>query len=90
MSHTAVASDKLLNRAKRIRGQVEAIERSINEGSSCSDLLCLIASTRGAMNSLMAEIIEQHVEDNLLNGKNDRERVRAAEELLEVISAYLK
>ncbi len=90
MSHTAVTSDKLLNRAKRIRGQVEAIERSITEGSSCSDLLCLIASTRGAMNSLMAEIIEQHVEDNLLNAKNDRERVGAAEELLEVISAYLK
>ena len=59
MSHTAVAPDKLLNRVKRIRGQVEAIERSLTEGSSCADLLCLIASSRGAMNSLMAEVIEQ-------------------------------
>jgi DNA-binding FrmR family transcriptional regulator len=90
MSHTAVTSDKLLNRVKRIRGQVEAIERSLGEGSSCADLLCLIASTRGAMNSLMAEIIEQHVEDNLLNATSDRTRAAAAEELLDVISAYLK
>jgi DNA-binding FrmR family transcriptional regulator len=48
------------------------------------------ASTRGAMNSLMAEVIEQHVEDNLLNASNDRNRAAAAEELLDVISAYLK
>ena len=90
MAHTSVASDKLLNRVKRIRGQVEAIERALEAGDDCGDLLCLIASGRGAMSSLMAEIIEQHVRENLLENPNEKSRERAAEELFDVVAAYLK
>jgi DNA-binding FrmR family transcriptional regulator len=90
MAHTLNPTDKLLNRVRRIRGQVEAIERALMENQSCGDLLCLIASSRGAMNSLMAEIIDEHVRTNLLHAPGDRERAQAADELLDVIDSYLR
>jgi DNA-binding FrmR family transcriptional regulator len=90
MAHTANQEERLLNRVRRIRGQVEAIERSLSEGKGCADVLCLIAATRGAMNSLMAEVVEQHVRINLLDAPNDRKRLEAAEELIEVVETYLK
>lgn len=90
MAHTLNAQERLLNRVRRIRGQVEAIERSLNEGQGCADVLCLIAATRGAINSLMAEVVEQHVNLNVLGAPNDRKRHEAAEELIEVVATYLK
>lgn len=90
MAHTNNPKEKLLNRVRRIRGQVAAIERAIEGGENTSDLLCLIASSRGAMNSLMAELIAQHVKEGLLDASNDRERLAAADELLDVVNAYLR
>ena len=90
MAHTQNRQDRMLNRVRRIRGQVEAIERALEENRGCGEVLCLIAASRGAMNSLMAEVVEQHVHENVLEAPNDRLRLNAAEELVEVVSTYLR
>jgi DNA-binding FrmR family transcriptional regulator len=61
MAHTTHDKTKLLNRVRRIRGQVEAIERALTDDRECSDVLNTIAACRGAMNSLMAELVEGHM-----------------------------
>ena len=58
MSHTVREKTKLLNRVRRIRGQVEAVERALEQEIGCSDVLQLITSVRGAINGLMAEVVE--------------------------------
>jgi DNA-binding FrmR family transcriptional regulator len=60
MSHTIRQKNKLLQRVRRIRGQVEAIERALDEEIGCADVLQLIASARGAINGLMGEVMEDH------------------------------
>jgi DNA-binding FrmR family transcriptional regulator len=90
MAHTQNREERMLNRVRRIRGQVEAIERALEEKRGCADVLCLIAASRGAMNSLMAEVVEQHVRENVLEAANDRARLNAADELIEVVSTYLR
>lgn len=90
MAHTQNRQERMLNRVRRIRGQVEAIERALEENRGCADVLCLIAATRGAMNSLMAEVVEQHVRENVLEAENDRARHNAADELIDVVSTYLR
>jgi DNA-binding FrmR family transcriptional regulator len=90
MAHTLNQREKLLNRVRRLRGQVEAIERALNEEEGVADVLCLIAASRGAMNALMAELIEEHVHVRVLDAPNDRQRLQAAEELIEVVGTYLK
>jgi DNA-binding FrmR family transcriptional regulator len=54
MSHTTKDKQKLILRAKRIQGQVEALVRVLTEERECSEVLQVMSAARGAMNSLMA------------------------------------
>ena len=91
MSHTTREKAKLLARVRRIRGQVEAIERALEAEAGCADVLHLLAGARGAMNGLMAEVIEDHVREHVVaGGLADAARAEGADQLLDVIRAYLK
>jgi DNA-binding FrmR family transcriptional regulator len=90
MGHTRESKGKLLARARRIRGQVEAIENTLNAEHECADLLQLIAATRGAINGLMNEVIEGHVRHHVLSAKATTDERQGAEELIELVRSYLK
>jgi FrmR/RcnR family transcriptional regulator, repressor of frmRAB operon len=81
----------LVNRTRRLRGQVDAIERALDGEASCSDLLQRITAARGAINGLMAEVLEEHVREYLVDPISAEEvsREDAAEELIEIIHSYL-
>jgi DNA-binding FrmR family transcriptional regulator len=90
--HTAEQKQKLILRVRRIRGQIEAIERALDDEKDCSDLLQLITAARGAMNGLMAELLEDHVRFHVLDParKATSEQAIAADELIEMVRSYLK
>ncbi len=92
MAHTIREKAKLLARVRRARGQVEAVERALEEERGCAEVLQLVVAARGAMNSLMAEIIEDHIRMHVVDPARERDRRRAqgAEELIDVVQAYLK
>ena len=92
MSHTIKEKTKLLARVRRMRGQVEAVERALEQEKGCTAVLHLVVAARGAMNSLMAEIIEDHIRQHVVDPARERiaSRSRGAEELIEVVQAYLK
>jgi DNA-binding FrmR family transcriptional regulator len=90
MSHTNREKLKLLNRVKRVRGQIEAIERALEDEQGCADVLHLIVAARGALSGLMSEVIEDHIRLHVVDPARDSERSRGAEELIEVVQAYLK
>ena len=92
MSHTIAERQKLLARVRRIRGQVDAIERALETDAPCDKVLHLIAGVRGATTGLMAEVVEDHVRTHLVDeeahpGALNEEGV---EQLLEVVRTYLK
>jgi DNA-binding FrmR family transcriptional regulator len=92
MSHTIREKQKLLVRVRRLRGQVEAIERALEQESGCDKVMHLIAGVKGATSSLMTEVMEDHVRGHFVdaNRKNDGSRVEAAEQLIDVLHAYIK
>ena len=92
MSHTIREKTKLLNRVRRIRGQVEAVERALEQELGCADVLHLVAAVRGAINGLMAEVMEDHIRLHVVDPARERnsERAESAQELIEVVHAYLK
>ena len=92
MSHTIKESKKLLARVRRIRGQVEAIERALDNEAGCEEVMHLIAAMRGATAGLMAEVVEDHVRTHLVDAEKHPEalNVEAAEKLLDVVRTYLK
>jgi DNA-binding FrmR family transcriptional regulator len=92
MAHTIRDKKKLLNRVRRIRGQVEAVEKALDQERDCSELLQTIAACRGAINSLMAEVIEGHIRFHVVDpdAKPTSEQARAAQELMDVVKTYLR
>ena len=90
MSHTKSEKLKLLNRVRRIRGQVEALERALEDEKGCAAVLHMIVAARGAMSSLMSEVIEDHIRLHVVDPEKGAERSRGAEELIEAVQAYLK
>jgi DNA-binding FrmR family transcriptional regulator len=92
MAHLARDKKKLLNRVRRIRGQVEAIERALEEEGECSSMLQLIAGARGALNGLMAEVAEGHIRGHVIDPdrKPSDAQLEAADELVDLVHAYLK
>ncbi len=92
MSHTLRDKKKLLARARRIRGQVEALERALDEEKGCADVLHQIAAIRGAMQGLMAEVMEGHVREHLTGPDvtSPAARTQAADELITVLRTYLR
>jgi DNA-binding FrmR family transcriptional regulator len=91
MSHLDHEKQKLVARIKRIRGQVDSIERSLTAGDDCADVLMLLANIRGGINSLMAEVLEDHIRLHLLSSeKPSTQPAELAEDLIDLVRAYLK
>jgi len=92
MSHTIRNKASLLARVGRIRGQVEALERALQEEKGCAQIMQQIAAFRGAANGLMTEVIEEHVRTHVVNPSitSNASRSRGADELLEIVRTYLR
>ena len=92
MSHTVREKRRLLGRVRRIRGQVEGIERALEGEAGCDKVMHLIAGARGAMAGLMAEVVEEHVRTHLVDVDKHPKALNteAAEQLLDVVRTYLK
>ena len=92
MGHVLRDQKKLLARVRRIRGQIEGIERALSTETGCNQVLHLIASARGAMAGLMALVIEDHVRSHLVNEERHPGALNqeAAAQLLDVVRTYLK
>jgi DNA-binding FrmR family transcriptional regulator len=83
---------KLMNRVKRLRGQLEAIERSLDADDECAGVLQQATSCRGALDGFIAELIEDHIREHMVDPNAGRESAQAlaAEELIEIVHQYLK
>ncbi len=92
MSHTIEQKKNLVLRAKRIQGQVEALVRALDEERDCSEILQVMSAARGAMNSLMAELLEGHIRNHVLSGKQrpTSQQISAADEVIGMVKSYLK
>jgi DNA-binding FrmR family transcriptional regulator len=82
---------RLLSRIKRLRGQIDALERSVTAGDECADILMLLAAIRGGVNSLMAEILEDHIRLHIAHPDRTTESPEElTEDLIGLVRAYLK
>jgi DNA-binding FrmR family transcriptional regulator len=92
MAHTVREKQKLLMRVRRISGQIGALEKLLEEEADCSKTLHLTVACRGAINSLMAEILEGHIRFHVVNpdDKPTSEQIDAAQEVIDVVRSYLK
>jgi FrmR/RcnR family transcriptional regulator, repressor of frmRAB operon len=92
MGHLEQEKEKLLLRLRRLRGQIEGIERAVSADKECADVLRQATSCRGALEGFIAEVIEDHIREHMIDPKAARNdpRMLAAEELVDIVHQYLK
>ncbi|GGC69178.1 metal/formaldehyde-sensitive transcriptional repressor [Undibacterium terreum] len=91
MAHTVKSKKQLLTRVRRIKGQAEALERALEAETDCSAILQQIAGIRGAVNGLMAEVLEDHLREHLgPDAVDPRQRAEDMEQVVSVLKSYLK
>ena len=92
MGHTVREKKKLLNRVRRIRGQVDAVEKALEAEEDCALVIQTITAARGALNGLMAQLLEGHVREHLIDPrrKPTNDQLEAADVLVDVVRSYLR
>lgn len=92
MAHVVEGKQKLLNRVRRLRGQIDALERALDAEEGCSEVMRLLTTARGAINGIMAEVVEDHILMHMIDADRKRTNVEqeAADELLDVLRTYIK
>jgi DNA-binding FrmR family transcriptional regulator len=92
MAHTIRDKKKLLNRVRRVRGQIEAVERLLEGEKDCVEILQQIAACRGSINGLMSEVLEGHIRFHLVDRDQGRKsrKGNAVEEVVGIAKSYLK
>ena len=92
MAHLIKGKKGLAARIGRIRGQLNAVDRALSNNEDCYVVLQTVAACHGALNSLMALILEEHIRSHLLDTKPGKaaDRRRAARELIEIVNAFMR
>lgn len=90
MAHTTRQKAKLIARVRRIRGQMEGLERALEAEAGCDEVLRQLASARGALSGLTAEVMQGHLQEHVIAAPDEPDRVIAGQALMDVIRAYLK
>lgn len=88
MSHLSREKLDLINRTKKVIGQLEAVQRALEDDAHCSDILQRLAAARGAINSLMGELMEDHIRHHM--PRNSKSSEEAADDVIDIIRTYLK
>ena len=92
MAHAVLEKQKLLNRVRRLRGQVDAIERALTADEGCGDVMRLVTATRGAINGIMAEVVNGHIRMHMIDANRTPSQAErdAAVELIDVLRTYIR
>ena len=88
MSHLQREKLDLVNRTKKVIGQLESVLRGLNDDDSCAEVLQRLSAARGAINSLMAELLEDHIRNHM--PRNSTSSEEAADNVIQIVRTYLK
>ncbi len=91
MPHSPAEKNRALARVRRIRGQLDALERALAEGAECAPVLQQLAAVRGAVNGLMAEVLESHLREEFAHpAASPRQRQEGIDAAVALVRSYLK
>lgn len=65
-SHSNEFKKRLMNRLKRIEGQIRGVQRMLEADVYCDDIITQISATRNALASVSKELFEAHLSSCVL------------------------
>jgi len=83
--------DKALGRLRRIEGQVQGIQRMVEEEKYCVDILLQLTAVEGAVEQVQRLLLGRHIEScvaDAIRSGSTRDRQKKVDELLDVFSRF--
>ena len=91
MPHSPAEKKRVLGRVNRVRGQLDALQAALEQGAECGPVLQQIAALRGAVNGLMAGVLESHLREEFSQLTDTSQAKRASiDEVVSLVRTYLK
>ncbi|MCB5364721.1 formaldehyde-responsive transcriptional repressor FrmR [Pusillimonas sp. CC-YST705] len=91
MPHSPEEKKRVLARVRRVRGQIDALERALEEGTDCGPILQQIAAVRGGINGLMAGVLESHLRETFISIEQDgAPPSESVDDIVSLIRSYLR
>ncbi len=88
MSHVSREKLDLVHRTKKVIGQLEGVLKALNQDEPCADVLQRLSAVRGSINSLMGELMEDHIRHHM--PRNSKSSEEAADDIIQIVRSYLK
>ncbi|UPG94602.1 metal/formaldehyde-sensitive transcriptional repressor [Luteibacter aegosomatissinici] len=89
MAHVNQNKARLVTRVRRLRGQLDALERALDGDADCMDVLTQAAAIRGASQGLMVELLGDHLRQHVVNEEDASVRDTEADQVLQLVKRYL-
>lgn len=92
MSHVVQDKKKILTRIRKIKGQLEAVEKALSSEKDCFFVLQTLSACRGGLNGLIGQLLESHIKEHVMkNPVNPKTKQdKSAIELIELMKTYWK
>lgn len=90
MAHTIKDKAKIISRVNRLKGQLDAFVKALEVEQDCYQNMQLLASCRGALNGLMAEVVEGHIREHIVEAENKKSAAESGEDLIDIMKSFLK
>jgi len=90
LSVASKEKDPVILRLRKIEGQVKGIQKMIEEGKKCGEILIQIAAVRSAINSVGGLILENYIKECLKNYLDGSLKEESLDELVNIMIKYTK
>ena len=81
---------KIQTRLKKIEGQVRGVQKMIDKGASCSEVLIQIAAVKSAVNKVGTLVFENHAQECLRNTHEGYDESEGVEDLMKILSNFIR
>lgn len=91
MPHSIEEKKRVLTRIRRLRGQIDALEAALEAGAACAPILQQLAAVRGAVNGVMAGVLESHLREELTQlGEANETQQASIDEVVALVRTYFR
>ncbi len=85
----SASKDQLINRLRRIEGQVGGIQRMVDEDRYCIDVLTQISAVQAALDKVALGLLDDHAQHCVM-GAGEADRGEKTEELMAAVGRLMR
>ncbi len=86
----AITKDEALKRLKRIEGQINGIQKMVDEERYCIDIINQITAVHNALDSVGLKVMQRHIESCVADAIRSRDGKAKITELMETVERFIK